>query len=172
MLADFIKGPDRRSMSPAFLDGIRQHQAIDAFTNAHPIVWSSKARIRDYPHLTGILIDIFYDHFLSIRWHRYSTEPLDVFTARLYGELNAHQSRMPAIGQAVVARIIADDWLGSYRSIDGIEQTLRRLSRRLEARLGRKLGLEGASSELLAHFDALDRDFAAFFPLLQAHARF
>jgi acyl carrier protein phosphodiesterase len=169
VLADFVKGRDRRAMPPAFLEGIRQHQAIDAFTDAHPLVSRSKARIREYGHATGILVDVFYDHFLTLRWHQYSPEVLGAFTTRLYAGFGAHPVPLPVGAQAVLQRIIGDDWLGSYGTIEGIADALCRISERLKARIGRDFALEKATAELLAHFDELERDFAEFFPLLRAH---
>src|SRR5262249_24110257 len=71
LLADLVKGRDRASMSPAFLEGVRQHHAIDVFTDAHQTVHRSRARIGgDFPHATGILVDVFYDHFLALDWEQ------------------------------------------------------------------------------------------------------
>ncbi len=171
LLADLIKGRDRAGMSAGFLDGVRHHQAIDAFTDAHPTVHRSRARIGDdYPHAQGILIDVFYDHFLALDWGRYSAEPLDVFTARLYADIRAEKGPLPEEAQRALERMITEDRLGSYRRLDGIEAALRRVSLRLAARIGRDLGLERGVSELVANFDALRADFAEFFPQLQAHA--
>src|SRR5215831_13515757 len=82
LLAYLIRGRDRMAMTAAFLQGVRQHQAIDAFTDSHPVVQRSRARISGYRHATGILVDVFYDHFLARDWNRHSTEPLEAFTAR------------------------------------------------------------------------------------------
>jgi acyl carrier protein phosphodiesterase len=169
LLADYVKGRDRRSMSAGFLEGVRQHQVIDAFTDSHPTVFRSRARISGYPHLTGILVDVFYDHFLSLRWERYSSEPLMAFTARIYDELKAHPIRMPVEAQAALDRLIGQDLLGSYGSIQGIEDALGRVSRRLTARVGKDFRLAKATSELNANLDDLGRDFDEFFPALQAH---
>lgn len=170
LLADLVKGRERASMTAAFLDGVRQHQAIDAFTDSHPIVHCSRARIGgNYRHVTGILVDVFYDHFLAIDWDRYSAELLEVFTARLYGEIRAHPISLPAEAQAAIDRMLSEDRLGSYRQLDGIEASLRRVSARLSARTGKEFGLERAVSELRANFDGLRSDFAEFFPLLQSH---
>jgi len=54
LLADLVKGRDRAAMSARFLNGVRQHQAIDVFTDSHPIVHRSRARLGDgYPHVTA-----------------------------------------------------------------------------------------------------------------------
>ena len=169
LLADLVKGRDRAAMSAAFLAGVRQHQAIDAFTDSHPVVHRSRARIGEgYRHLTGILIDIFYDHYLALDWHLYSPEPLDAFTARLYADLRAFSMQLPAEAQIALERMVRDDRLGSYRTIDGITATLQRVSVRLTQRIGKDFHLESAISELVANYDGLRKDFVEFFPLLQS----
>jgi acyl carrier protein phosphodiesterase len=173
LLADLVKGRDRAAMSARFLDGVRHHQLIDAFTDSHPTVHRSRARIGgDYRHATGILVDVFYDHFLAIDWERYSAEPLDVFTARLYADIRTAMVSLPEEAQAALERMMSEDRLGSYRRLDGIEVSLRRVSLRLAARIGQDLGLERGVSELVANFEGLRSDFAEFFPQLQAHAGF
>lgn len=170
LLADLVKGQDRAGMTAGFMDGMRQHQAIDAFTDFHPIVHRSRARIGGgFGHLTGILVDVFYDHFLAISWDRYSSEPLGAFTARLYADIRAHPIRLPAEARAALEQMLSEDRLGSYRRVEGIEAALRRVSVRLSARVGREFALERAVPELLANFGGLEGDFAEFFPLLQAH---
>jgi acyl carrier protein phosphodiesterase len=170
LLADLVKGRDRADMSPGFLEGVRCHQAIDAFTDTHPVVHRSRGRIgAGYRHVTGILVDVFYDHFLALDWDRYSSEPLDVFTTRLYADIRAVSITLPEEARAGIDRMIRDDRLGSYRRLDGIEATLQRVSKRLLARTGKDLELAKAVPELVANFDALASDFTEFFPQLQAH---
>jgi acyl carrier protein phosphodiesterase len=170
LLADLVKGRDRAAMPPAFLNGVRQHQEIDAFTDTHQAVHRSRARIGgDFRHTTGILVDVFYDHFLALNWERYAPETLDSFTARLYADIRGHSIKLPAEASAAIERMMTDDRLGSYRRIDGIEASLRRVSLRLEARTGRDFGLERGVAELVTHFEGLQADFAEFFPQLSAH---
>ena len=111
---------------------------------------------------------MFYDHFLALNWDRYSPEPLEAFTARVYAEFRAHPIHLPAEARAALDRILCDDWLGSYRRLDGIVSSLRRISIRLSARTGKEFELEKAVEELLANFDGLGSDFGEFFPLIQA----
>ncbi len=170
LLADLVKGPDRRTMTPAFTRGMRLHQAIDIFTDAHPVVHRSRARIHgDFRHFTGILVDVFYDHYLALDWDRYAPEPLDAFTGRLYAEIRAHPITLPTDAQTALDRMLADDRLSSYRQTAGIAAALQRVSMRLTARTGKEFALEKAVSELLANFDALGSDFAEFFPALCEH---
>jgi acyl carrier protein phosphodiesterase len=170
LLADLVKGKDREGMSPAFLRGAQCHQAIDAFTDFHPVVGRSKRRISDeHGRFAGILVDVFYDHFLARDWEHYSPEPLEVFTARLYGAIRATPMPLPMEARIAVERMMADDRLGSYRHVEGIEASLRRISMRLSARVGRPFALESAVSELIENMDALGEDFEEFFSELQSH---
>jgi acyl carrier protein phosphodiesterase len=170
LLADLVKGRDRAGMSAAFVSGMKRHQVIDAFTDYHPIVHRSRARIGDeYDHVRGILVDVFYDHFLALDWARYCPVPLETFTANLYTEIRAHPIALPEEARAAVERMMHEDRLGSYRRLAGIESSLKRVSIRLSARLSREFALERAVSELVDNFDGLAGDFEEFFPELQAH---
>jgi acyl carrier protein phosphodiesterase len=170
LLADLVKGRDRDPMPADFQRGIRQHQAVDSFTDGHPLVHRSRARIASpHRHVTGILVDVFYDHFLALDWNHFSSEPLTGFTQRLYADILAHPVPLPFDAQFILERIIESDRLTSYATRAGIEETLRRISQRLTQRLGRDLALEQAMTELDAHFTALQSDFRAFFPQLQEH---
>ena len=169
LLADLVKGRDLAAMPAGFLDGVRRHRAIDAFTDAHPAVRRSRARVGGgFRHATGILVDVFYDHLLALDWQRYAGEPLEAFTARLYAAVRSCPIRLPPEARAAVEGMLADDRLGSYRRLDGIEAALRRVSVRLAARTGRDLGLERGVSALVTHFGGLRDDFGEFFPQLWA----
>jgi acyl carrier protein phosphodiesterase len=168
LLADLVKGRDRDGMPPAFLRGTACHQVIDAFTDSHPLVHRSRARIaEEYGHLTGILVDIFYDHFLARDWDRYCTTPLDTFAASLYADIRAYPLVLPDEARAAVDRMLATDTLGSYRRLEGITGALRRVSQRLTQRLGRPFDLQPAIAELVRNDAGLAEDFAGFFPQLR-----
>lgn len=172
LLADLVRRKDRDGMSPAFLRGCACHQTIDAFTDYHPVAGRSRARVgEEFGRFAGILIDVFYDHFLARNRDRYSPAPLDVFTAELYAGIRGHPIRLPDEARTAVDRMISGDLLGSYREIEGIEQTLRRVSMRLSERIGRPFALAPAVAVLEGHYRELGGDFAEFFPLLQSHVR-
>lgn len=172
LLADVVKGKARAGMSAGFLRGVRCHQAIDAFTDFHPIVHRSRARIAPpLRRYAGILVDIFYDHYLARDWPRYASIPLDVFTGDLYAAFKAHDGALPADAALVLERIMAEDRLGSYREIAGIETALTRLSAYLTQRWERPIALQNGIADLIEHDGNFARDFAEFFPFLVAHVR-
>jgi acyl carrier protein phosphodiesterase len=135
LLADLVRGADRAAMSADFLLGVRRHQAIDSYTDAHPVVRRSRTRIgAEHRRFSGVLVDVFYDYFLATNWIRYSSQPLQDFTADFYADVRAHPLELPERARMTLDRIIQDGLLGAYRSLEGVEQSLRRLSRRRKAR--------------------------------------
>lgn len=170
LLADVVRGPDLMEMSAAFQRGARLHKAIDAFTDAHPVVRRSRLRLGpEHRRFSGVLVDVFYDYFLATRWMQHSSEPLDSFTASFYAEARSGELRLPDNAKIMVDRIIEHDLLGQYRSVTGVENSLRRLSMQLAARWHREFALEKATIALIANEQGLADDFAEFFPQLRTH---
>ncbi|MEX0775910.1 MAG: ACP phosphodiesterase [Phycisphaeraceae bacterium] len=148
---------------------VYQHRLIDRFTDAHPIVARSKQRIRQrHGHFSAILIDVYYDHFLARDWRLHSDVPLRDFIAGAYADLAGQHAAMPASMAPIIQRMIAQDWLGCYTSVEGMAVCLRRMSHRLSQRLGREVKLEHAVADLCEQGQALGEDFRAFFPQLRA----
>ena len=86
-MADFVKGnPEARlrtilppevvasGIFPELIRGIQLHRHIDHFTDTHPIVERTKARLRpEFRKYAGVISDMFYDHFLAAEWTAYSS---------------------------------------------------------------------------------------------------
>jgi acyl carrier protein phosphodiesterase len=170
LLADLVRGADRAAMSTDFLRGAACHKAIDAFTDAHPLVLRSRERIdRRFRRFSGVLMDVFYDYLLAQSWDDYCPQPLDDFTASFYAEVRGERLVLPPDARATLDRILKHDLLGQYRHVAGVEHSLRRVSTYISRRWGRDYELASSTAELLAHEADLAADFAAFFPQLRAH---
>jgi acyl carrier protein phosphodiesterase len=169
LVADLVKGSDRQRLSDEVRRGIVQHQRIDALTDHDPLFCRSKRRVPErFDRFAGILIDILYDHLLARDWPRYSAVPLAEFTASVYATFDDFFSQIPDETRAILMRMASQDWLGSYRTLAGIEDVLRRLSRRIESRIGVDPRLHEAVPMLADEMPRLADDFAAFFPVIQA----
>ena len=67
LLGDLVKGKQRQAFNSKIQRGIECHQAINIFTDKHPIVRCSKQRIDpEYRRFSGILIDVFKDNFSDV----------------------------------------------------------------------------------------------------------
>lgn len=168
LMGDFVKGPLARGAAHGAQLGMLLHRKIDAYTDAHAVVLASRNRIsgrrRRY---AGIMIDVFYDHFLASQWERYSGGPLDAFAQRVYALLMHNLDRLPGRLREMAPRMAAQDWLTSYRDVDAVHDVLDRMSRRFP----RATALHDAGLELVGQYDGLRADFDTFFPELIAFAR-
>jgi len=168
LMGDFVKGPLNGRFPPGITHALALHRRIDAFTDAHPV--TAKSRLRVTPvrrRFAGIMVDLFYDHFLARYWDQHADEPLDAFTARVYALLEQHLAVLPDPLRSIARRMAQFDWLGSYARIESVHTALDRLS----LRITRENPLAGAAVELEANYAAFEADFRAFFPDLVSFAR-
>ncbi len=163
LLGDFVKGPLTNRFDPAVAHGILLHRAIDRYTDDHDIVRSSRALISaERRRYAGIMIDVFYDHFLARHWSNFATVSLADFTQEAYRVLALHQFSLPDRLQHLLPHMTRDDWLTSYQEHWAVDAALNGISQRLR----RPNRLAGAACELQAHYQQLEAQFLAFFPQL------
>lgn len=165
LAADFLDGGDLSAFTPGVREGIPRHRAIDAFTDEHPRVRSSVARLAHaHRHCAGVLVDVFYDHFLARQWPRHSVETLDAFAERMHAVLAEKKDLAPPRMRAKLDALVEQRWLVSYADVDGIARALERLGQRFR----KPVPLERATGDLELHRAELESDFDAFFPELCA----
>lgn len=171
LLGDFVKGPlDRASanLSEKVLAGIVLHRQIDSFAEAHVAFRTSRARVSaERRRYGGIMIDLFYDHFLAVHWARFSEQPLPSFTADVYALLAGSADLLPKKLAEILPFMRRDDWLASYRKRSAVSLALDRMS---VHRLKRANTLGGSGAELTAAYGDFERDFLDFFPEALAFA--
>jgi acyl carrier protein phosphodiesterase len=133
LVGDFVKGPLAHHAYPdRLLEGVRQHRAVDTLSQGHAAVRRSKARLDDrFGHTKGIMIDIFYDHYLSRNWEVWGLGSLKAFAEAGYRLLRRHRDILPEAFRPVARRIIRYDWLRAYRHPETIRYVLERMSGRL-----------------------------------------
>jgi acyl carrier protein phosphodiesterase len=169
LLGDFVKGRLVDGAWPeAMRRGIELHRRIDTFAHTNPVARRSLTRLDPgYRHYRGILIDVFYDHFLASDWSRHAEMPLEDFARRVYHALERRHQILPPELQRIAPRMIAHRWLESYRDPATIAIVLERIS----GRLSRPNPLASASDELHRHYRELKEDFNDFLPQALAFAR-
>ena len=166
LLGDFMRGQELGCFSPDIQDGVRHHRAVDQFTDAHPVFRRSRQRLDPrYRRFGGVIIDVFYDHFLARSWHRWCVQPLPCFAKDVYSLLERNAEDFPPRMQQAVGFMIADDWLASYAELDKVGRALQGLGKRVK----RDNPLAQAINELVRLDTPLASDFEAFFPQLVDH---
>ncbi len=162
LTGDFVKGRLDRLPPTPLMAGIRMHRGIDSYTDRHPVWRRSRDRVAPR-RVSGVIVDVAYDHFLARHFDRYSDVPLEEFARRTYRILLDHQALLPVRLREVLPRIVAEDWLVSYRWLEGVERTFARLSRRAA-------GLAGGTEQIRARYRSLEADFLEFYPELARFA--
>lgn len=164
LLGDFVKGVAAKDCySPEVRFGIELHRRVDAFTDTHDAVRGARRLISPARRrFAGILIDLFFDHFLARRWAEYHAVSLEEFAARVYEVLNEHYDALPERLQHTLPFMIEEDWLTSYREVENVGHAVNGISRRLK----RENTLVHGVNELTANYAAFEASFQAFFPEL------
>lgn len=166
LLPDLLPMPVRAAVPEEFQAGMVMHARIDAFTDSHPVVRRSIRRLEGpFRRYAGVLMDVFYDHFLARDWDSFCAQPLPEFTAEVYESFITFRARVPQEAHAALDNMRANDWLCSYRTLDGLAKALERMGRRFR----RPVDLAGAVPGFERHYAALEADFAEFFPELALH---
>jgi acyl carrier protein phosphodiesterase len=168
LMGDFIKGHVDQKLPAKLRNGILLHRKIDVYTDSHPVFKQSKQRISpDFRRYAGILIDLYYDHFLAQQWNTYSATPLPVFSESVYKILENHFDDLPDRMQRSVLYMIKHNLLLSYYELEGIDRALRGI----ESRLKRPSNLAAALTELQDNYTDLNIDFSLFFPELISYVK-
>ena len=168
LLPDLHRGRlETSALAPAVREGVRRHRRVDAFTDTHPVFERSRARLRDeLGHFAGVVVDVIYDHCLSVEWSRYHPQPRDVFIAEAYAALRRADEGLAPRTRVVLAMLCDEDWMTPYGTVGGLRHTLRRLSARVMERSGRRVRLESAADVVEQRPEGFFDDFSEFFPAL------
>ena len=165
-IGDYVKGFELARYSEEVRKGIMLHRHIDSFTDTNLIVKRSKARIMErYRKYAGIIIDIFYDHFLLKDWLNYSNQPIHDFILQVHGILCRHLDALPEGVRLFLPSFIKNNWIKKYSTIEGIEDILHRMSSHTTL----PEETDFAVKVLREEYDMLKSEFSAFFPSLMSY---
>lgn len=163
-----MKGRLTNEFTPRVTRGIRLHRRIDAYTDRHPSVLQMKGLMSPgRRRFAGIILDIGFDHFLSCHWQQFSDQALRPFIDSIYQTLGRHESLMPPGLRNIAPRMIEDDWLGCYATLEGTGEILNRVARRFR----RKNPLRGSVDEIERNYESLEAGFLRMFPEIIDYAQ-
>ena len=156
VIGDWIKGPLPGVLPAGLARGAALHRAIDTWADGHPGFRASRARVSpERRRYAGVLVDIFYDHLLAREWHASHATHLTEYCLDVYASIDERLSLIPADAHGALRRMAADDWLGSYATVNGIADVLHRMSQRSR----RPNPLSGGEAEFLADATGFEADF-------------
>src|SRR5258707_1978434 len=167
-IGDFVKGKNfEERFGKEISKGIVLHREIDWYTDRHPMVKISKVRLRPkYNHYSGVITDVYFDHFLAKNFDKYSKKFLPDFADECYSIIQQRDSILPDEVKYMMPYMIKGNWLVNYAKIDGIHGALSGMARstRFESKM------EEGSEDFKNHYTEFEKEFFAFFPELQKFA--
>lgn len=159
-MADGLKRQPLKHFPKDFQKGVMLHRAIDEYTDQHPIFKISCKRIfKIHGHYSRVIVDVFYDHFLAVKWANYHSVPLEIFSQDFYALLENHFEELPLKTQHLFPYMKKQNWLVAYKKIEGIDQILKGMQRRTKF----SAKLDVASKDLVMHYKDFENDFDSFF---------
>lgn len=159
-MGDFVKGNQFSEYHEDIQKGIILHRLIDEYTDTHDVVSTSKDKLREkYRHYAGVIVDVFYDHFLAKNWNDYHNMDLMSFTEITYNTFHKYWDTLPPKAQYMIPYMKDGNWLYYYSTVEGINSALTGMSRRTKF----NSKMNEASVDLRHHYDDFENEFRLFF---------
>ena len=166
-IGDFVKGKAAlQTFEPEIVRGIELHRSIDLFTDRHPVVTESKNRLRPkYRHYSGVIVDVFYDHFLARSWNSFHSQLLPDFAEQTYGTIDRYNSILPQEVKYMMPFMTKGNWLVNYAKVEGIHRALSGMAHRTSY----DSKMDEAMGDLVKDYDFYQAEFNTFFPILKSY---
>ena len=160
-MGDYVKGKKYVHLPELVRKGIMIHRDIDSYTDSHSITRQSRLRlVEKYHKYSGVIVDIFYDHFLASLWEEYCCIPLVDYINRTYDLLKRNYKTLPQGIKVWFPTFLENNWMLAYRKVEGIELVLDRMS----ANTSLPDHTWFAIDRLKSDYEGFKSDFQLFFP--------
>jgi acyl carrier protein phosphodiesterase len=159
-MADGIRGKQFETYPLEIQKGIVLHRFIDTYTDSHPVFRESTKRLHEnYHHYAGVIVDVFYDHFLAKNWSNYSDENLVDFTNNFYQSLRDNYDFLSERTKGMMPYMIEYNWLVSYQTVEGISRILTQM----DSRTKNESKMRFSPNELIEYYTEFEQEFTSFF---------
>ncbi len=131
-IGDFVKGNSYQNYPPKIQKGILMHRTIDYFTDRHQSTKiCSQLLYEGYGRYSGVVVDVFFDHFLAENWNSFYTDiTLHQFVTKAHKILLKHYFTLPGEVKGFLPFLINSRRLENYRHFDSLERSLEIMSNR------------------------------------------
>lgn len=167
LFGDYIKGSDLGHFPPEVRKGLLLHREIDQFIDHHPdVVVLMRSLYADLPKVSGIAIDLFFDHLLARNWSEFHPKSLEKFLKDFYDYEPLHFESYTLEFKEFVVQLKINKWISHYATRFGLE----RMSEGVSGRISFPNSLNTAPLVFDRHKEAITSCFYAF--MLDADRRF
>ncbi len=169
-LGDFVKGDVKtwtksghnETLSSAILSGIKLHRKIDSYTDSHNInVELRKVFPRSIRRMSGVVIDIYFDHLLCVNWDCFNEQSLPNLLDDFYQELASNNIYISERYQQVKNSLIKHQWLINYQT----NTSCLNAYKQIEHRLGKRIEFADIAFHFVSkNHELLNDQFQSFYP--------
>ncbi len=165
-IGDFVKGNKYQHYPEMVSYGIQLHRSIDSFTDNHPDVKECIQLLKPgYGRFSGVVMDIFFDHFLAANWKDYSTVTLRQFAKQSHSVFISNFMMLPLRVKQFLPFLIQHRRLESYAKKENLFHVLEIMSNRTSL----PANSEWAMTMLHQEYDQFERLFRRFFAELMEY---
>lgn len=158
-IADHVKGNQIAAFPAEIIDGIYLHRKIDVFTDTHPKFRLSKRPFYNgFEKYSGVLVDIYFDHFLAKNFEQITGKDLDTFSQATYSVYQKHIEHLPERSKRFLDYVINRDIYSQYQHQEGINLVLKHLSERINV----PIKLNQSEKIFIEHYQVLEENFFEF----------
>ncbi|MEI6275950.1 MAG: ACP phosphodiesterase [Prolixibacteraceae bacterium] len=158
-IGDYVKGNKYLDYPEQVAFGIRMHRRIDAFTDGHTDVKECNKLLKPgFGRYSGIVSDIFFDHFLAAKFHEYSAYSLRQFSKQAHSIFISNFGILPFRVKQFLPFLIHHKRLESYAVRDTMFHVLEIMSRRTSLPSNSQWAFDVLNQEY-DQFEALFRSF-------------
>lgn len=167
-IADAVKGKNFKRLNEPVQHGVLLHRSIDQYTDQHFAVQDAVNQIKqEFGRYSGVVMDIYFDHFLAKRWADYCDMELGPFVRKVYFLLLTRYGVLPEKTRRMLPFMIIRNWLYNYSNLKELDLVFHGMSRRASF----NSHMENGVKVLEEHYDDIEETFLQFFPQLIAYTQ-
>ncbi len=156
LYGDFVKGKDYTHLPLKLQEGVTLHRKIDHYIDHHPDVLDLVHLLHDdLPKVAAIAVDIYFDHLLAKNWSKFHSIDYESFVNNFYQSINTSTDFYSEKFQFMLRKMQEDNWLLSYKGLEGLNLSCQGVSRRISFDNKLKNGL----SVFLKHEVEIEKSF-------------
>lgn len=168
LYGEIVRGKKFENYQGLLRTGILLHREIDTFTDSHPLTKNSAQKFyKRFGKYAPVIVDVLFDYLLIRNWPKFSDQSYADFTANCYQLFRDNFNDFPPKLQYIIHHLLHYDWFHNYKTLEGIQKTLKGISQRSKFENEIYLAIE----EINLYYDEFESDFLEFFPEIIVHSQ-
>lgn len=132
LFGDHTKGNDFEEFPPLIRSGIILHRSIDFYIDHHPeVVDLMHLLYPELPKVSGIAIDLFFDHLLAKNWKHFHPEDFETYLDKFYTYQPKYWEHYPFEFKFFIEKMREYRWMNYYPLFEGLSKSCEGVSKRI-----------------------------------------